>query len=92
MCGGLTEQADKDMAENVMQISIANNQETYRKIVEDTKVSKALEVLMADKLAARKEEGRTRGRVEGHCELLTRLQESGMITADQAATAMGWSF
>ena len=25
MCGGLTEQADKDMAENVMQVSIANN-------------------------------------------------------------------
>ncbi len=25
MCGALTEQADKDMAENVMQISIANN-------------------------------------------------------------------
>ena len=108
MCGGLTEQADKDMAENVMQVSIANNQETYRKIVEETKMSKALEVLMADKLAARKEEGRSEGiaigekkgrtqgraegRVEGHRELLTRLQESGMITADQAATAMGWSF
>ena len=112
MCGGLTEQADKDMAENVMQVSIANNQETYRKIVEETKMSKALEVLMADKLAAREEvgrtqgrsegrsegiaigekKGRTQGRKEGRAELLTRLQESGMITADQAATAMGWSF
>ncbi len=37
-------------------------------------------------------EGRAEGRAEGHRELLTRLQESGMITADQAATAMGWSF
>ena len=108
MCGGLTEQADKDMAENVMQISITNNQETYRKIVEETKMSKALEVLMADKLAAKEEEGRTQGRSEGIAigekkgrtqgraeerrELLNRLQESGMITADQAATAMGWSF
>ena len=100
ICGGLTEQADKDMAENVMQISIANNQETYRKIVEETKMSKALEVLMADKLAAREEEGRAEGRNEGiaigekkgRAELLNRLQESGMITAAQAATAMGWSF
>ena len=76
MCGGLTEQADKDMAENVMQISIANNQETYRKVVEETKMSKALEVLMADKLAAREAEGiaigekkgRTQGREEGRAE------------------------
>ena len=37
-------------------------------------------------------EGRAEGRAEGHCELLNRLQESGMITADQVATAMGWSF
>ena len=100
MCGGLTEQADKDMAENVMQVSIANNQETYKKIVEETKMSKALEVLMADKLAAREAEGRTQGRNEGiaigekkgRADLLSRLQENGMITADQAATAMGWSF
>ena len=63
-------------------------------------MSKALEVLMADKLAAREEVGRTQGRSEGiaigekkgRAELLSRLQESGMITADQAATAMGWSF
>ena len=96
MCGGLTEQADKDMAENVMQISITNNQETYRKIVEETKMSKALEVLMADKLAAREEEGVNKGLAKGRAEerrdLLNKLQESGMITADQAATAMGWSF
>ncbi len=59
-------------------------------------MSKALEMLMADKLAAREDEGRTQGRAEGRTEerrdLLSRLQESGMITADQAATAMGWSF
>ena len=37
-------------------------------------------------------EGRREGRAEERRDLLSRLQESGMITADQAATAMGWSF
>ncbi|MBR1437106.1 MAG: hypothetical protein IJ587_01085 [Synergistaceae bacterium] len=32
------------------------------------------------------------GRAEARCTFLSRLQESGMITADQAATAMVWSF
>ena len=81
-----------------MQVSIENNRETYERILED--IMNALEDLMKDRIAIREREsfdkgvseGRIEGRAEGHRELLSRLQESGMITADQAATAMGWSF
>ena len=91
-----------EMARAVMQVSIENNRETYDRILED--IMNALEDLMKDRIAIReresfdkgvsegRSEGRAEGRAEGHRELLTRLQESGMITADQAATAMGWSF
>ena len=37
-------------------------------------------------------EGIAIGEKKGRADLLSRLQENGMITADQAATAMGWSF
>lgn len=87
-----------EMARAVMQVSIENNRETYERILED--IMNALEDLMKDRIAIREREsfdkgvseGRIEGRAEGHRELLSRLQESGMITADQAATAMGWSF
>ena len=83
-----------EMARAVMQVSIENNRETYDRILED--IMNALEDLMKDRIAIREQEsfdkGVSEGRSEGRAELLTRLQESGMITADQAATAMGWSF
>ena len=83
-----------EMARAVMQVSIENNRETYDRILED--IMNALEDLMKDRIAIREREsfdkGVSEGRSEGRAELLSRLQESGMITADQAATAMGWSF
>ena len=95
-----------EMARAVMQVSIENNRETYDRILED--IMNALEDLMKDRIAIKeresfdkgvsegriegRNEGRAEGRREERHELLSRLQESGMITADQAATAMGWSF
>ena len=100
MCGELTEQADKDMAYTVMQISNSNNEEAYNRILEEKKMSLAIDNLVEKKLAAREAEGRTQGRVEGllegrregQRELLTRLKESGIISAEQAAMVQGWSF
>ena len=88
------------MAYTVMQISNSNNEEAYNRILEEKKMSLAIDNLVEKKLAAREAEGRTQGRVEGllegrregQRELLTRLKESGIISAEQAAMVQGWSF
>ena len=108
MCGELREQADKDMADTIIQISISNNKKTYERLKEENDMSQALEELMGDRLekimgdrmAARFKEGRAEGRREGWTEgrkeeranLLSRLQSSGMLTAEQIATVQNWRF
>ena len=108
MCGELREQADKDRADTIIQISISNNKKTYERLKEENDMSQALEELMGDRLekimgdrmAARFKEGRAEGRREGWTEwrkeeranLLSRLQSSGMLTAEQIATVQNWRF
>ena len=96
MCSELIEQAEKDMADTIIQISISNNEKTYEKLKEETDMSQALEKLMGDRITARVEEGRAEGRAEGRREeradLLSRLQSSGMISPEQIATVQNWRF
>ena len=96
MCSELIEQAEKDMADTIIQISISNNEKTYEKLKEETDMSQALEKLMGDRITARVEEGRAEGRAEGRREeradLLSRLQSSGMLTQEQIATVQNWRF
>lgn len=49
------------------------------------------EMLQRDRNEAHNK-GLIEGRAEGAQALLTRLQENGMLTAEQAQTAMGWKF
>ena len=88
MCGELMEQADKDMADIVIQISISNNKKTYERLKEENDMSQALEELMEDRITARVKEGRK----EERDDLLSRLQSSGMLTAEQIATVQNWRF
>ena len=96
MCGELREQADKDMADTIIQISISNNKKTYERLKEENDMSRALEELMQDRITARTAESRAEGRAEGRKEeradLLSRLQSSGMLTAEQIATVQNWRF
>lgn len=104
MCGELREQAEKDMAHTIIQISISNNQKTYEKLKEEADMSSALEKLMEDRITKRVEqshaEGRAEGRAEGHAEgrreeradLLSRLQSSGMLKPEQIAIIQNWQF
>ena len=96
MCGELREQADKDMADTIIQISISNNKKTYERLKEENDMSQALEELMQDRITARTAESRAEGRAEGRKEeranLLSRLQSSGMLTAEQIATVQNWRF
>ena len=96
MCGELREQAEKDMAHTIIQISNSNNKELYDKILEEKNMSLAIDNLIADKLAAKAEqsraEGRREGRAEGRADLLSRLQSSGMLTQEQIATVQNWQF
>ena len=59
-------------------------------------MSRALEELMQDRITARTAESRAEGRAEGRKEeranLLSRLQSSGMLTAEQIATVQNWRF
>ena len=100
MCGELREQAEKDMADTIIQISISNNEKTYERLKEESDMSQALEKLMGDRLekimedriTARVEEGRAEGRREERADLLSRLQSSGMLTQEQIATVQNWQF
>ena len=100
MCGDLREQAEKDMADTIIQLSISNNEKTYEKLKEEANMSHALEKLMGDRLekimedriTARVEEGRAEGRREEMADLLSRLQSSGMLTQEQIATVQNWQF
>ena len=92
MCGDLREQAEKDMAHTIMQISNSNNKELYDKIMEEKNMTLAIDKFIADRLAAKAEEGRAEGRNEGRAELLSRLQSSGMLTQEQIATIQNWQF
>ncbi len=100
MCGELREQAEKDMADTIIQISISNNEKIYEKLKEESNMSQALEKLMGDRLekimedriTARVEESRAEGRREERAELLSRLQSSGMLTAEQIVTVQNWRF
>ena len=100
MCGELREQAEKDMADTIIQISISNNEKTYERLKEESDMSQALEKLMGDRLekimedriTARVEESRAEGRREERAELLSRLQSSGMLTAEQIVTVQNWRF
>ena len=96
ICGKLREQADKDMADTIIQISISNNKKTYERLKEENDMSRALEELMQDRITARTAESRAEGRAEGRKEeradLLSRLQSSGMLTAEQIATVQNWRF
>ena len=80
MCGELREQVDKDMADNIMQISISNNVKTYKKLKETARVEES------------RAEGRAEGWNEGRAALLSRLQSSGMLTPEQIATVQNWRF
>ena len=59
-----------------------------------------LEKIMKDRITARTAESRAEGRAEGRKEgwtegradLLSRLQSSGMLTAEQIATVQNWRF
>ena len=82
ICGELKEPADKEMAETIMQISVSNNKEIYKKLKEeDSEMSKALENLMEDRIIARvnesRAEGRAEGRVEGRAEGILLGEERG---------------
>ena len=88
ICGELSEQADKDMADTIIQISISNNKKTYEKLKEESNMSQALEELMEDRIMARVKEERR----EERADLLARLQSSGMLTAEQIATVQNWRF
>ena len=108
MCGKLREQADKDMADTIAQISVSSNEETYEKLKEGTNMSNVWERLFKDEIAARlkessaeglakglakgRAEGRAEGRTEGRVDLLARLQSSGMLTPEQVATVQNWQF
>ena len=100
MCGELRKQADKDMADTIIQISISNNKKTYERLKEENDMSQALEELMGDRLekimedriTARVAESRAEGRKEERADLLSRLQSSGMLTAEQIATVQNWRF
>ena len=92
MCGELREQAEKDMAHTIIQISNSNNKELYDKILEEKNMSLAIDNLIADKLAAKAEESRAEGRREERADLLSRLQSSGMLTQEQIATVQNWQF
>ena len=61
MCGDLLEQAEKDMAHTIFQISISNNQKTYEKVKEDANMSSALEKLIEDRITELLEKGRAEG-------------------------------
>ena len=92
MCGELREQVEKDMADTIMQLSISNNEKTYEKLKEEENMSQALEKLMGDRLEKIMED-RIAARVEeGRADLLSRLQSSGMLTAEQIATVQNWRF
>lgn len=90
MCGELREQAEKDMAHTIFQISISNNQKTYEKIKEDADMSSALEKLIEDRITERVEKGRAEGRREERADLLLKLQSSGMLTPEQIAIIQNW--
>ena len=96
MCGELKDQAEKDIADTIIQISISNNERTYEKLKEEADMSQALEKLMGDRITARVEEGRAEGRAEGwnegRADLLSRLQSSGMLSPEQIATVQNWRF
>ena len=100
MCGKLREQADKDMADTIAQISVSSNEETYEKLKEGTNMSNVWERLFKDEIAARLKEssaeglaeGLAKGRAEGRVDLLARLQSSGMLTPEQVATVQNWQF
>ena len=92
MCGELRDQADKDMADTIIQISISNNKKTYERLKEENDMSQALEELMEDRITARVAESRAEGRKEERADLLSRLQSSGMLTAEQIATVQNWRF
>lgn len=51
-------------------------------------MSQALEELMEDRITARVKEERR----EERADLLSRLQSSGMLTAEQIATVQNWRF
>ena len=55
-------------------------------------MSRALEELMQDRITARVAESRAEGRKEERADLLSRLQSSGMLTAEQIATVQNWRF
>ena len=100
MCGKLREQADKDMADTIAQISVSSNEEIYEKLKEGMSMGNVWERLFKDEIAARVEQGRaegiakgrTQGRSEERVALLARLQSSGMLTPEQVATVQNWQF
>ena len=59
-------------------------------------MSRALEELMQDRITARTAESRAEGHregwTEGRADLLSRLQSSGMLTAEQITTVQNWRF
>ena len=69
MCGELREQADKDMADTIIQISISNNKKTYQRLKKENDMSQALEELMEDRITASAAESRAEGRKEERADL-----------------------
>ena len=51
-----------------------------------------LEKTMEDRITARVAESRAEGCKEERANLLSRLQSSGMLTAEQIATVQNWRF
>ena len=68
--------------------SILMETASYQKLKEENDMSQALEELMEDRITARVKEGRK----EERADLLSRLQSSGMLPAEQIATVQNWRF
>ena len=79
---------DQSARQDCIDNAIAYFFERHNRLKGENDMSQALEELMEDRITARVKEGRK----EERDDLLSRLQSSGMLTAEQIATVQNWRF
>ena len=95
MSDELIQTGEVDNADAVLQASVSANENLYKKIKEDAKMSEALRELMKEELESQRnegrEEGREEGRKEGALDMLISLVKKNLLSIKDAAEQAGLS-
>lgn len=95
MSDELIQTGEVDNADAVLQASVSANENLYKKIKEDAKMSEALRELMKEELESQRnegrEEGQEEGRKEGALDMLISLVKKNLLSIKDAAEQAGLS-